>query len=220
MVADDRHISRAAAENVRAIREDARIDVRSTIGEGTNERVVRVLVPVRFMRGKEPSEHERYARENAPPPTGTRSRKPHSSTILLDRRYWCDRQDESRDRTGRSGGGARARWSPDGRLLAFTGVFEDTAGSGIYVVGADGSGMRRLAPWALARCGAGWSPVGRRIVFMRSARGKWSPYVMPAAGGTATLNRKLGTRQSGMAPGRLIALEGIPLLSPAGHPVR
>jgi Tol biopolymer transport system component len=50
-------------------------------------------------------------------------------------------------------------WSPDGRRIAF---WDDDA---IYVVNADGSGLRRLAQNAFE--GPSWSPDGRKLVFVR-----------------------------------------------------
>ena len=56
-------------------------------------------------------------------------------------------------------------WSPDGSRIAFTarGAGRDT----IWVIGADGTGRRRLGPRGAAE--ATWSPDGRRIAFLRSA---------------------------------------------------
>jgi Tol biopolymer transport system component len=54
-----------------------------------------------------------------------------------------------------------AVWSPDGRRIAF---WDDFA---IYVVNADGSGLRRLTRNAFE--GPGWSPDGRKLIFVRSA---------------------------------------------------
>jgi Tol biopolymer transport system component len=61
------------------------------------------------------------------------------------------------------------RWSPDGSALVFweghyssTGQVDRTA---VFVVRADGTGLRRLTPWRLTAGEADWSPNGRRIVF-------------------------------------------------------
>ena len=64
-------------------------------------------------------------------------------------------------------------WSPDGRRIAFP-------SSGIRVVNADGSGLRRLT-----REGRGtpaWSPDGRRIAFVSRRDGNLEIYVMNADG--------------------------------------
>jgi TolB protein len=52
-------------------------------------------------------------------------------------------------------------WSPDGMMVAFT-----RQGS-LYVVGADGSGLRRLFPSTPWVNGFAWSPDGRRIAATR-----------------------------------------------------
>jgi Tol biopolymer transport system component len=54
-------------------------------------------------------------------------------------------------------------WSPDGRTLAFTG-----RGGDIYVVHAEGSGLRKLTAGPGWDVGARWSPDGRRILFLSS----------------------------------------------------
>ena len=66
-------------------------------------------------------------------------------------------------------------WSPEGRQIAFT----RSRGSGqqLYVIGADGSGLRRLSG-RVAAGGAdasqGWSPDGKRILFVRTrVAGPW-----------------------------------------------
>lgn len=59
-------------------------------------------------------------------------------------------------------------WSPDGRMFAFTRQRDDEH-HGVYVVNADGSGLRRLTHGADG--GPAWSPDGRKIAFVR---GGWS----------------------------------------------
>ncbi len=56
-------------------------------------------------------------------------------------------------------------WSPDGRQIAFfRSVLSDTTQSGVFVMNADGSGLRRVAP-APNVSGVSWSPDGTRIAF-------------------------------------------------------
>ena len=71
-------------------------------------------------------------------------------------------------------------WSPDGRLLAFE---SDRDGRfAIYIVGVDGSGLRRLTPPDASDSQPGWSPDGRRLVFTSSDSGHGRLYVMDADG--------------------------------------
>jgi len=60
-------------------------------------------------------------------------------------------------------------WSPDGARIAFI-RWNSTAsphdGRAIFVVNADGSGLRQVTPWKLDAGGhPDWSPDGRRILF-------------------------------------------------------
>ena len=62
-----------------------------------------------------------------------------------------------------------AGWSPDGKKILFT-RFNDSSGrdTDVYVMNADGTGVRRLGP-GLA---GGWSPDGTKIVFAESYPGR------------------------------------------------
>ena len=81
-----------------------------------------------------------------------------------------------RNLTDAEGGDFRPSWSPDGRMLAFSsdrgGGFPKAAGrwehvhpASVYIVGADGSGLRRIS--AIGQLGGSpkWSLDGRRVVF-------------------------------------------------------
>ena len=59
------------------------------------------------------------------------------------------------------------RWSPDGRRLVFWRTRERQGGvqTAVFVVKVDGTGLRRLTPWALLAGDPDWSPDGSRIVF-------------------------------------------------------
>jgi TolB protein len=69
-------------------------------------------------------------------------------------------------------------WSLDGRMIAFTG-----RGGDIYTVHADGTGLRKLTHGPGGDVGAGWSPDGRRIVFLNFRDGRGTDlFVMNADG--------------------------------------
>lgn len=103
-------------------------------------------------------------------------------------------------------------WSPDGRSIAFNG-----SGNALYVVGADGTGLRRVTD------GEGgypdWSPDGSRIAFVRSQDdGTYVTFVVPASGGTAT---RVGPGWASWSPdGRVLAVAdeeaGLALYTPGG----
>ena len=93
----------------------------------------------------------------------------------------------------RSGFGAGAPasdpvWSPDGRKLAFVRL---NARHGIYVVKADGSGLRNLTPKPVgAYADPAWSPDGRKLAFVSERDGNSDVYVMNANGsGQRSLTR-------------------------------
>jgi TolB protein len=55
-------------------------------------------------------------------------------------------------------------WSPNGRRLVFASV--NAVRRAVYVVGANGKGLKRLTPWSLEAGGRpDWSPDGKRILF-------------------------------------------------------
>jgi TolB protein len=62
------------------------------------------------------------------------------------------------------------RYSPDGTQIVFfrekLGLHPDSSGA-LFVVGADGTGLRRITPWGTAFLGQDWSSDGRWIVFQK-----------------------------------------------------
>jgi Tol biopolymer transport system component len=73
-------------------------------------------------------------------------------------------------------------WSPDGRKLAFVRL-NASLGEPIYVVKADGSGLRNLTPKPVGTYAApAWSPDGRKIAFVSDRDGNSEVYVMNADG--------------------------------------
>ena len=72
-------------------------------------------------------------------------------------------------------------WSPDGRKLAFT--RRNAAGNyDIYVIKADGSGLRRLTNSPAEDAEPNWSPTGEQIAFVTDRDGDYEIYVMNADG--------------------------------------
>ena len=62
--------------------------------------------------------------------------------------------------------GNNARWSPDGKRLVFSAPTADSDGD-LFVINADGSGLRRLLSTPQAEWPSDWSPNGRKILFTR-----------------------------------------------------
>jgi TolB protein len=80
-------------------------------------------------------------------------------------------------------------WSPDGRRLAFMSAEPNARGSDanydVFVVGRDGTGLRRLTDWLGEDGWPTWSPDGRWIAFTTThdvASGRYDIWVMRADG--------------------------------------
>ena len=87
---------------------------------------------------------------------------------------------EVRNLTDAPGGDYRPSWSPDGRMLAFSsargkpprmapGRWEHVHETGVYVMEADGGGLRRLTADGLFAGSPRWSADGGRVVFYELA---------------------------------------------------
>ena len=97
-------------------------------------------------------------------------------------------------------------WSPDGRKIAFVRLNRRL---GVYVINADGSGVRNLTPKpaGAAYAAPAWSPNGRKIAFASERDGNSEIYVMNADGsGQRSLTGNL-------------AYDGDPAWSPDGQKI-
>jgi TolB protein len=93
--------------------------------------------------------------------------------------------------TGVAGNQAFApAWSPEGKALAFTAMLDGNVD--VYVVGADGSGLRRLTADPAIDVSPTWSPTGAFIAFVSDRGGKPNLYIVSTAGGSP---RALTTEQ-------------------------
>jgi TolB protein len=89
----------------------------------------------------------------------------------------------------------RAAWSPNGRQLAFT--FDSKDSAGIYLAGADGSGLHRLFASGGTESFPNWSRDGREIVFASDSGGHADIYAISVDG---TKLRRLTTEAKNTYP--------------------
>lgn len=84
----------------------------------------------------------------------------------------------------------KARFSPDGRTIAFTGIAEpDSSDNGLWVIGADGSGLRKIADFSRQKADlACWSPDGKQLAITATDRLQLQP--TPGLAGAAGQDRR------------------------------
>jgi dipeptidyl aminopeptidase/acylaminoacyl peptidase len=68
-------------------------------------------------------------------------------------------------------------WSPDGKEIAFDGNRDDLNSTDVYVMNADGSGVKRLTTDVAPDSHPAWSPDGQWIVFQSERVSKRSPQI-------------------------------------------
>ncbi|GAB7187634.1 hypothetical protein ATKI12_7465 [Kitasatospora sp. Ki12] len=118
-----------------------------------------------------------------------------------------------------SGSVSNPSWSPDGKQLTFeyrtSASGQPAAGRAVYVVNADGTGLRQLTPWDL-RAGdrADWSPDGTRILFTTYPAG---PDNAPG-GGIYTVHPD-GTAIGALTPAPSDAFYGAAAYAPDGQSI-
>jgi len=80
------------------------------------------------------------------------------------------------------GSGSGASWSPDGTRVAFAAFWKLSSargsGSALFVVNADGKGLRQITPSGLGASAPRWSPDGQLIAFNDKRRGDRQIYLV------------------------------------------
>jgi Tol biopolymer transport system component len=93
-------------------------------------------------------------------------------------------------------------WSPDGSKIAFKGFYEESPAVfnvDIFVINADGSGLKRLTTQPGADSGPAWSPDGSKIAFESYRDGNYDIYAMNADGSGQAALTEIPTSEGGGA---------------------
>jgi Tol biopolymer transport system component len=89
-------------------------------------------------------------------------------------------------------------WSPDGSTLLFVHINDPMQQFSLWLVRADGTGLRQL-PVGLNAVGGAWTPDGQEIVFQRRGNGQFGPFetmaIRPDGSGLRTHPAGRGTGQ-------------------------
>jgi hypothetical protein len=95
-------------------------------------------------------------------------------------------------------------WSPDGTKIAFYQEADDEDLSGIFVIGADGTGLRKLTRHGYSDTEPAWSPDGRWIAFSAVEQGSNKEIHLVHTDGTGRKKLADGSRPAWSPDGRTV----------------
>ena len=96
---------------------------------------------------------------------------------------------ETREILQSTKGASRPALSPDGKWLAFNSSEQEEH---LFVVGADGSGLRQITNGPYRNRGPRWSPDGKRLAFFSTRSGDMEIWTADIAGGESAQITRLG----------------------------
>jgi Tol biopolymer transport system component len=76
---------------------------------------------------------------------------------------------------------AAPEWSPDGKLIAYQSMPQDSKTSDIYIINADGTNPVKLTEGEGDNIRPHWSPDGKFIAFSSTRNGRWQVFIMEVA---------------------------------------